>query len=157
MSESSITIRRAAPTDLPALLNLLNLYYEEWDIWQRDPEPKVLNDLNHPTLGFFLAEIESGVSTQPAACVLLRDLPKVPHAAECKRLFVSPEYRGHSLADALMQHVEDHARDLGLHWIYLDTKDEFTAAIALYRRRGYEDTARYNDNLQATIFLRKAL
>jgi len=147
------TIRRATETDLPAILHLLTSYYEEWDIWQRDPESKVLEDLRPPTQGFFLAEIDG----TPAACVLLRNLPAIPNATECKRLYVAPEYRGHRLAGALMQHAEDHARGHGLHWIYLDTKDEFTAAIALYRRRGYEDTPRYNDNAQATIFLRKSL
>jgi len=56
-----------------------------------------------------------------------------------------------------MQAAEDHARSVGLHWIYLDTKDDFTAAIALYKRRGYEEIPRFNDNPQATIFLRKSV
>jgi hypothetical protein len=41
--------------------------------------------------------------------------------------------------------------------MYLDSKPEFSAAIALYRRRGYVECTRYNDNAQATVFLRKSL
>jgi ribosomal protein S18 acetylase RimI-like enzyme len=153
MAASSTVIRRATPADLSAILALLDLYYTEWDIWQRDPPEKILHDLQHPHLGFVLAEMDS----VRAACVLLRDLPAVPSAAECKRLFVAPAFRGHGLAHALMDATEAAARAAHLDFLYLDTKSEFTTAIALYRRRGYEETPRYNDNPQATIFLRKRL
>ena len=42
-------------------------------------------------------------------------------------------------------------------WVYLDTNDAFAASVALYRARGYEPCARYNDNPQATLFFRKRL
>ena len=41
--------------------------------------------------------------------------------------------------------------------VYLDTKDDLVGAIKLYDRLGYERCARYNDNPQATIFMRKRL
>ena len=44
-----------------------------------------------------------------------------------------------------------------MNWIYLDTYDDLKAAIALYIRRGYETCERYNDNPQATVFLRKQI
>jgi ribosomal protein S18 acetylase RimI-like enzyme len=147
------TIRRATPADLSAILALLDLYYTEWDIWQRDPPEKIFQDLHHPHLGFFLTELNN----TPAACVLLRELPAIPLAAECKRLFVAPGFRGHGLAHALMDAAEAAALSTHLDYLYLDTKSEFTTAIDLYRRRGYEEIPRYNDNPQATIFLRKRL
>ena len=49
------------------------------------------------------------------------------------------------------------SHEAGMRWMYLDTKPEFATAIALYRRRGYHECARYNDNAQATLFLRKDL
>ncbi len=112
----------------------------------------------HP-FGFFLAEISDAPNTpaQIAGCVLYRPLDTIPHAAECKRLFVLPQFRGHNLAARLMDTLEDTARDSGLSWIYLDSKDNFQAAITMYRRRGYTDCPRYNQNPQATIFLRKDL
>lgn len=92
---------------------------------------------------------------------MLRDLPNIPNAhersAECKRLYVAPAYRGHRLANHLMDTAESTARAAGYHWLYLDTASDFTAAIALYRRRGYLEVPRFNDNPQATLFMRLAL
>jgi ribosomal protein S18 acetylase RimI-like enzyme len=56
-----------------------------------------------------------------------------------------------------MDTLEAAARSANLRWIYLDSKDNFQAAIALYRRRGYTACPRYNQNPEATIFLRKYL
>lgn len=149
--------RLATPADLPQVLALLDHYYTEWDIWQRDTEATVREALQHPPLGYLLVEVDS----QPAGCVLLKPLPAMPGVVgkpvECKRLFVSPGFRGRRLADTLMDAAEAAARTAGYAWMYLDTKPEFAAAIALYHRRKYQPVDRYNDNPQATIFLRLAL
>jgi len=50
---------------------------------------------------------------------------------------------------------EEFARKAGLEWIYLDTYDDLKPAIAIYERRGYQRCERYNDNPQATLFMRK--
>jgi len=138
---------------LPAILSLLQRYYTEQDILLRDPAEKTAADLTHPQLGFFLAEFEG----EPAGCVLLRPLPTIALATECKRLYVAPEFRGHGLAGKLMDAVEAQARHTGLDWIYLDSRTEMATAVALYRRRGYGEIERFNDNAEATIFLRKRL
>jgi len=148
-----LVIRRAAPYDLSAIYALLLHYYAEHDILLRDPPEKTAADLALPNLGFFLAEFDG----TPAGCVLLRPLPSIPSATECKRLYVAPEFRGHGLAAKLMDAAEAHARRIGLEWIYLDSRAEMTIAIALYRRRGYEEIPRFNDNAEAAIFLRKRL
>jgi GNAT superfamily N-acetyltransferase len=90
-------------------------------------------------------------------CVVLRMLDSIPLAGECKRLYVQPAARGHRIADKLLDAQEDFARSKGLRWIYLDSYDDLKAAIALYRKRGYTSCERYNENPQATIFLRKQL
>ena len=56
-----------------------------------------------------------------------------------------------------MQAAEEHARREGTQWLYLDTKDDLHAAIRFYLSTGYQPCPRYNDNPQATIFLRKQL
>jgi ribosomal protein S18 acetylase RimI-like enzyme len=150
---SNIVIRRAATADLPTILALLQLYYAEHDIWLRDPEEKTAADLAHPQLGFFLAEVDG----TPAGCVLLRPLPSIPSATECKRLYIAPEFRGQRLAGKLMDAAEAHARHTGLDWVYLDSRADMATAVALYRRRGYEEIPRFNDNAEAAIFLRKRL
>jgi GNAT superfamily N-acetyltransferase len=89
--------------------------------------------------------------------VVLRKLDSIPRAAECKRLYVRPAARGNRVADKLLDAMEAFARDQGIAWIYLDTYDDLKTAIALYERRGYERCERYNDNPQATLFMRKHL
>lgn len=151
--ENIVTIRRATPEDLFTLIVLLRDYYAEHDIWLRDPPEKTAADIVHPQLGFFLAEIDGN----PAGCVLLRPLPSIPLATECKRLYVARPFRGRGVAGKLMDTAESHARAVGLHWIYLDSRAEMITAIALYQRRGYEEISRFNDNAEAAIFLRKRL
>jgi GNAT superfamily N-acetyltransferase len=41
--------------------------------------------------------------------------------------------------------------------LYLDTKDDLDPAIRFYQRHGYKRCGRYNNNPQATIFMRKRL
>jgi hypothetical protein len=53
--------------------------------------------------------------------------------------------------------MEAHALVAGAEWVYLDSKDDLEAALRVYVRRGYQACARYNENPQATIFLRKEL
>jgi len=149
----AVHIRRATKADLTSVGALLDNYYTEWDIWQRDPPEMILTYIQYPQLGFLLAEVDA----KPAGCVLLRPLPSIPNAVECKRLFVAPEFRGQRLAALLMDAAENAAREAGSQWVYLDSKAEFTTAIALYRRRGYQEIDRFNDNEQATIFMRKSL
>lgn len=91
-------------------------------------------------------------------CVALRPLERLgPHAAEVKRLYVRPAYRGGGVAAALMDALEAGAQESGYSELYLDTKDDLADAIRFYERRGYERVPRYNDNPQATIFMRRAL
>jgi ribosomal protein S18 acetylase RimI-like enzyme len=70
---------------------------------------------------------------------------------------VKPWARGRGIADKLLDAQETHARNEGLEWIYLDSYDDLKAAIVLYERRGYERCQRYNDNPQATVFMRKKI
>jgi GNAT superfamily N-acetyltransferase len=87
----------------------------------------------------------------------LRPLPAIDSGAECKRLFVAPDFRGQRLAGLLMDAAEAQAHAADCAWMYLDSKSEFASALALYHRRDYVECPRYNDNAQATIFLRKSL
>ncbi len=155
----SLNIRRATASDLPALHALLQRYYSEGDVHHTEDEQSLNATLHQHPYGFFLAELSATPTTlaEIAGCVLYRPLDFIPQAAECKRLFVLPEFRGHNIAARLMDALEETARASNLRWIYLDSKDNFQAAVTMYHRRGYTDCPRYNQNSQATIFLRKDL
>lgn len=152
-SSQSLVIRRATRDDLPRVTALLERYFVEWEVVQRDSPQQIAMYIEQPApFGFVVAE-QSGVLT---GCVCLRPLPSIDLAAECKRLYVAPEQRGEGVASLLMDSIESCASG-SIRQIYLDTGPNFTAAQSFYRRRGYTRCERYNDNPQATCFFRKSL
>ncbi len=72
-----------------------------------------------------------------------------------KHVYVSPAGRGRGVATAVMDALEGAARDLGATSVVLDTNDSLVAAGAMYRSRGYERTAAFNENPNATAWYRK--
>jgi len=110
---------------------------------------------NNESSGIWVAYVNDLI---PVGCVLLRPLPEVSSTAvEVKRMYVRNEYRSLGVAQGLMSSLEEYARNQQNDWIYLDTKDDLIAAIKFYQKCGYVSCDRYNDNPQATIFLRKKL
>ncbi|HEX9430600.1 MAG TPA: bifunctional helix-turn-helix transcriptional regulator/GNAT family N-acetyltransferase [Candidatus Bathyarchaeia archaeon] len=134
-------------------LRLLQEYYEAINVVQRDSPDVVQEIFNDTSAGMWLAYIDD----EAVGCVVLRRLESFSFAGECKRLYVQPRARGHGVANALLDAQEGYARSEGLQWIYLDSHDSLKAAIALYQKRGYVPCERYNDNPQATVFLRKRI
>ena len=148
MAEMRIA-RLTEPTQ--AALAILEEYYEAVHVLQRD-DPATLNKIfDRPCCGMWLAYMGAEV----AGCVVLRKLDSIPGTGECKRLYVKPAARGFGIADKLMDALEEYARESDVQWIYLDSYDDLSAAIALYEKRGYLRCDRYNDNPQATLFMRK--
>ena len=149
----NLSVQRVARHQADAAFALIEEYYEAVGVLVRDDRAALEHYLSTPDSPIWIAFVDSA----PAGCVMLRPLPQIPHAAEVKRLYVRPAFRGLRLAYALMQAVEEHARAAGLQWLYLDTKDDLHAAIHFYLGTGYQPCPRYNDNPQATLFLRKQL
>ena len=135
------------------VLAILHEYYEAVQVVQRDTPASIRKMLKAPASGMWLACL----AEELVGCVVLRKLDSIPNAAECKRLYVRPAARRNRIADKLLDAMEAFASTQGMEWIYLDTYGDLKAAIALYERRGYERCERYNDNPQATLFMRKCL
>jgi GNAT superfamily N-acetyltransferase len=57
---------------------------------------------------------------------------------ELKRMYVLPEARGRGLGRRVLVELEAEARRLGYRSLVLETGDRQEAALALYRRSGYE-------------------
>lgn len=97
-----------------------------------------------PEGALLLARNLSGVAT---GCVALRrlDAPDAHEAKLCemKRLFVAPEARGSGLGRALAEAIIAKARARGYREMRLDSLPSMGAAIALYRRLGFEEIAPY--------------
>ena len=150
--EHSVQIVRLSQSNADAV-RLVQEYYEAISVVQRDPPGAIQKIIDDPYSGVWLAY----GGEKAVGCVVLRKLATMPLAAECKRLYVQPVARGYGIAEKLMDALESFAREEGLRWVYLDSHDGLKAAISLYRKRGYLKCKRYNENPQATVFLRKNL
>lgn len=65
---------------------------------------------------------------------------------EIKRMWVSSSVRGRGLGRRLLSELEERSRSLGHRTVRLDTNSNLAEAVAMYRRTGYVDIERYNDN-----------
>ena len=153
LSPPATRIVRATTAQLHDARHLLYEYFDAIGVVLRDDDAAIRAFLDDASSAMWIAYVDGA----PAACVAMRPLPDIAGAVECKRLYVAERYRGRGLSRALMRELEAHAADAGHAAVYLDTKDDLRAAIALYDGLGYERCARYNDNPQATIFMRKLL
>lgn len=74
---------------------------------------------------------------------------------EIKRMWVSADVRGRGLGRRLLADLEDRSRRLGHHMVRLDTNSNLPEAVAMYRRAGYSEIERYNDNPYPDHFFEK--
>ena len=80
-----------------------------------------------------------------------------PGVAEIKRMWVHPDWRGLGVAQRLLSRLETEAAAHGRPVVRLDTNADLTAAVAMYRRSGYVEVPRYNDNPYAQHWFEKHL
>lgn len=77
---------------------------------------------------------------------------------ELKRLYVKPEVRGKSIGRRLVVRALEDAASIGYCRVLLDTLPTLQSAIALYKRLGFYETEKYNDNpILDTVFMRRDL
>jgi len=106
-------------------------------------------DYNPPRGRFFLAMSDDAV-TACGGLVWIDD-----QIAEVKRMWVEPSARGRGLASRLLAFLEQTAAASGRPLVRLDTNPVLLEAIALYRKAGYRDIERYNDNPYAGAWFEK--
>lgn len=150
---ADISIHRAELSELDAVYAIVSEYYEAIGVLIRDDKETFEQGYFADGTGFWLASIHQEI----VGCIALRALPHFENSGEIKRLYVRPQYRKQGIAEALLEALEEYAALHGYASLYLDTKDDLTAAIRFYKSHGYQFCERYNENPQATIFLRKPL
>ncbi len=153
MVASAVQVERVNAEAADVAFGLIEEFYEAISVVARD---------DRAVLQSYVADLDGGIwvaycDGQPAGCIALRTQSKAQAAGEVKRMFVRPAYRGRGIALCLLSELEAFAAARGFQWLYLDTKDDLHEAIQFYKRSGYQLCERYNDNPQATIFMRKAL
>ncbi|WP_375780558.1 GNAT family N-acetyltransferase [Bradyrhizobium sp. ma5] len=114
----------------------------------RDPDAK---DMVRPR-GSFIVAMSDGL---PIGCVGLKGSSS--EFAEIKRLWVAPSARGLGLGRRLMDAAENAARELGIAVLRLDTNSALAEAGQLYRRTGWSEIPRFNDDPYPDLFFEKHL
>lgn len=111
--------------------------------------------LEHIEDGFdaFWCLVEDGEDV--VGCVGLRELE--PGASELKTLFLYERLQGQGWGRRLAERAIARARLRGDVAVRLDTTSASRGAIALYRRLGFRDIDRYNDNPAADVFMQLGL
>lgn len=91
--------------------------------------------------GLFLMAVQGD---EIAGCVGL--LRHSATTAEVKRLYVRPAFRGQNLGETLIDALITRAKALGFERLVLDAVPQTVVAQALYRAKGFAETAPYYAN-----------
>jgi DNA-binding MarR family transcriptional regulator len=143
------------PSDSADALWCLDQYYRELALRFDagfDPakgKPVGAGTMSPPHGWFFLARLDG----RPVGCGALRRLGA--DEGEVKRMWTAPEARGLGVARRIIAAVEATARTAGVTTLRLDTNRALKEAQALYRKLGFVETGRYNDNPYADHWFEK--
>jgi len=156
----NVAIWRARLEDADSAFALVREYFAMAGVVVREDRKKFIQEYFGEGRGFWLAKLDGEL----AGCIGLRRLtrpeelePEDVKCAEIKRMYVREKFRGRGIAPRLLAAAENFARQEGYARVYLDTASGMVSAARLYERNGYERCARYNENPQAAIFMRKSL
>ena len=118
----------------------VDLCFQQFD----DELANLPGDYAPPRGALMLARIAGEI----AGCCALRplDTADYPNAAEMKRLYVRPAFRGTGLGRQLAETALDAARARGYGCVLLDTLSDMEAARALYAELGFEEIPPYYHN-----------
>ncbi|MCE7029768.1 bifunctional helix-turn-helix transcriptional regulator/GNAT family N-acetyltransferase [Jiella avicenniae] len=174
--------RHANPEALLAAMDLVASAFGRDQIALREVDPR--SDVARYCLGEYYAELarrfergfDVALSADPEAGSMIRprgafvvafsdDMPvgcvglkgTCADYAEVKRLWVAPAARGLGLAWKIMAQVEAIARELGVPLLRLDTNKALPEAVAMYRKSGWTEIDRFNDDPYPDFFFEKRL
>jgi len=146
-------VHRATLEEIWPAFGLVTEYYEAAGVLVREDPTEFEEQYFVDGAGVWLAMLRR----EAVGCVALRKLCSPPNCGEIKRMYVRPNHRGSGIADSLLGALEEYAVKYGYEWLYLDTTDSMVAAARFYERNSYQRCERYNQNPQATLFMRKRL
>ena len=155
----ALTITVATPLD-PDALWCRDRYFDELDARFDDGFDRAPGgvggadgdaDMTPPAGRFVLAY----VADRPVGCGGL--VARMGGFAEIKRMWVDGEFRGQGIGYRILAVLERHARSMEHALVRLDSNRALSEAHALYRRCGYTEIPRYNDNPYAHFWFEKRL
>ena len=148
---------REEPADSPDVRWCFEQYYAELGaLFGYKPDealPLEADDLTRPH-GLVLV-VRKGEVGEAVGCGALKLLDG--GIGEIKRMWIAPGARGRGLGARLLDALEAAARAEGCERTRLDSNGRLSAAVAMYRARGYTEVAPFNREPFATHWLQKRL
>ena len=144
-----ISITRADPHDFVTLLEASDRYMAS--LYPAESNHMLdVETLRQPKMHFFGAFVD-GATKGCGGFWAHQDY------VEIKRVFIDPSARGLGLSKALMQVMEDAARDLGFRIAWLETGIHQPEALGLYEKLGYKYRDPFGDYLldPLSVFMEK--
>lgn len=157
-----LTFREASPDDADAhavLVDYFTLRAEEFPGGSYSPTYPTAAAFAPPEGVFLLAQDDGSAEDPIFGCGGIRRI-RIPGDGivyEIKHVFLRPQTRGRGWGRILLDELERRARAWDAQALVLDTHHSLEAAGHLYRRSGYVEIPRYNDNPNATRWYRKDL
>lgn len=153
---TAITIRETDPLHPDAQFCLREFYAElnrrfAVGFDPADSAPAEPEDMRPPVGVFLLATMDG----RPVGCGALKFHGDRP--TELKRMWVSPDARGHGVGRKVLAELEKRAARSTSRVIQLETNETLTEAIALYRAAGYQRVPAFNEEAYATHWFEKVL
>jgi DNA-binding MarR family transcriptional regulator len=156
LAAASITIKEEAADTAEARQCLAQYFDELAERFEEGFDPGKGNtttedDFIPPMGSFVIARLDGS----PVGCGALRMIDA--ETAEIKRMWVAPSARGLGVASRMLRKLETIATGFGAKTVCLDTNRSLKEAQSLYRREGYTEIARFNDNPYADHWFAKRL
>lgn len=93
------------------------------------------------------------VENEFAGCIGLRKIDD--ENCEMKRLYVRPKFRGHKIANKLVEMIINDAKRIGYKSMLLDTLPFLERAIYLYKKFGFYEIESYNNSpMDTSIYMK---
>jgi len=152
---STVEVRECNPRHRDARF-CLQTYYSELAVRFHegyDPAVSPVADAEMtPPAGLLLVASLHG---EPVGCGALIFHPDA--VGLVKRMWVAPAVRGLGLGRRLLYELEDRARARGVRLMRLETKNELSEAIRMYKTSGYREVVPFNDEPYADHWFEKPL
>lgn len=147
-----LRVRPARPDDLAAVRRIVRDAYAPY-IPRIGAMPGPMRDDYAARIGARQVEVVEGRDGLDAILVLIPE----GSALLLDNIAVASTERGKGLGGALLEHAEARARALGLTSVRLCTHELMTENQAIYRRRGYVETHRAEEDGLRRVFMSKVL
>ena len=104
--------------------------------------------------GGFWGLLQNGLVIGTAGLKVLDNLKSI---GELKCMYILPEFQGKGLGQLLIDKIVLESKKIKLKRIRLDVRTKADRAINLYRKNGFYEIPKYNDNINDVLFMEKII